>query len=55
MAPNVSFQSQQLKYLKEDIEIKRKLMEKDEETEKELLIEAKKNEKNNGRHVKSND
>ena len=42
VAPSVSFQSQQLKYLKEDIEIKRKLIDKDEEAEKELLIEAKK-------------
>ena len=41
MTPKVSFESQQLKYLKDDIEIKRKLAEKDDEAEKELLIEAK--------------
>lgn len=33
--------NQQLNYLKEGIEIKRTITDKDEETEKELLIEAK--------------
>eukprot|EP00794_Sanderia_malayensis_P019765 gene19765-21700_t len=44
MSPRVSIQAQQLKCMKEDLELKRKCSQKDEETEKEkeMLSEAKK-------------
>eukprot|EP00794_Sanderia_malayensis_P019640 gene19640-21584_t len=42
MTPKMSFEKQQLKYMKEDMEFKKRVAEKGEETDKELLNEAKK-------------